>query len=223
MLDTQPPIPKDRFWIISIPLHILVCSLSIGLTVVIGSVIPIMIYFAFFFGYIMFTGSIGHLWYACHVEGCDNYCWTGRLYRFTCNKHKCWYWHEGCNSFVLHSNSICSNHICQRESCTNPITTPGKIFCERHACLSTSCRKRCHPGLRVCLDHKCELCDGYGIHSILNSGNSGHLLVCNNHLPCSTENCDDMRVSGLDICETCNELEIASESPPTYVELKSSI
>lgn len=223
MLDVQFPIPKDRFWIISIPLHTLACSLSITLTVVIDSVVPVIIYFAFFLGYVIFTRSIGHLWYACHVEECDNYCWVGRLYRFTCNSHKCRYQYERCNNFVLQPNSICSKHACQRESCTNPITTPGKTFCDRHACLSRTCRKRCHPGLRVCLDHKCEMCDGYGIHSILDGDNSRNYLVCSDHLPCSTENCNDIRVPGLDVCETCNELEIMTEPPPTYANAKSSI
>lgn len=207
--------PRDRFWVINGCISILAVSTVTALIVVSDSYIPILI-LGPIVSIIVTTGMYRQD--ICHVKGCGNYNWAGRLYKFTCIRHKCK--HGNCNNFVLQPNSICLNHVCHKLSCMDPITTPGKTFCDRHACLSSSCKKRCHPGLRVCLDHKCELCDGYGIHSILVDGNSGSRLLCNDHLPCSTENCVDTRVSGLDVCETCNELEIMSEPPPTYSKSK---
>lgn len=204
--------PKDRFWLITVCICILSVALVTILIIALDSYVPTLLLVPVVS--IIITTKMYDQEF-CHAKGCDKYDWIGRLYKFTCREHDCVY--ERCDNFVLLPSSICPNHICQRETCTSPITTSGKTFCDRHACIRVSCRERSHPGLRVCLDHKCALCNEPGIRG-RNHSDLGLGWLCNDHIPCSTVNCTNHRVPGLDVCEVCDELEIMSEPPPTYAK-----
>jgi len=148
--------------------------------------------------------------HTCCVRACPRYSFLAWVFQSICYDHVC----NGlsCLNFVIEPNSVCPNHLCKRQNCQVSVTTPGKVYCYRHACIRTSCRKRKTPGLQTCLQHKCHWCNSPGLHSV------NEVLLCNDHMPCSTEGCSNNRAPELDVCQLCDDLEARAEPPPTYAK-----
>lgn len=147
----------------------------------------------------------------CSIRGCPRYTFVGWVFQSTCYDHVCV--KRDCWNFVIQPSSMCLNHPCQRETCQMMVTTQGKDYCDRHACIRTSCKRRKMPGLQTCLEHKCQLCESPGLHLM------DDVLLCNDHIPCSTDGCVNNRAPGLDVCQLCDDLEARAEPPPTYAKV----
>lgn len=209
-LDPQPP---ERRIILPTLISLIIWitpSVVVAFFVTYPLVVLIPAMFAYLVVYVIIVkpATTRHV---CSIRECPRYTFVGWVFQTTCRYHGCV--KPSCFNFVIQPNSVCYNHLCARETCQLLVTTPGKVYCDRHGCIRTSCKRRKMPGLQTCLEHKCQLCESPGLHLM------DDVLLCNDHIPCSTDGCDSNRAPGLDVCQLCDDLEARAEPPPTYAKV----